>query len=222
MKILVFSDSHLDHNFEPEKLSFLKKIIRSADQVVINGDFWEGYSTTFDQFLTSKWKGLLPLLKAKKAIYLFGNHDKKILSDKRIGQFCIASAQRYKLKTSRYTYVFEHGNRLAPYIDDIWNFKTLPPVMNNLLSELERTAVRIFGVKALTYLFGRFNVKIKGLLKKELKENEIFVCGHTHVAEIDLKNRFMNSGLVRHGLAHYIIIEDGTPTLYKERYRELT
>lgn len=219
MKILVFSDSHLDHNFEPKKLSFLKKIIESADQVIVNGDFWDGYSIIFDQFLTSKWRELLPLLKAKKAIYLFGNHDKKILSDKRISQFCTAGAQRYRLKTSRYTYVFEHGNRLAPYIDDIWNLKTLPPVLNNLLGELEGMAVRIFGVKALAALYGRFNIKIKGLLKKELKENEVFVCGHTHVAEIDLKNRFMNSGLVRHGLGQYLIIEDGTPTLHKERYR---
>ncbi|OGK18563.1 hypothetical protein A3G67_01820 [Candidatus Roizmanbacteria bacterium RIFCSPLOWO2_12_FULL_40_12] len=219
MKVLVFSDSHLDHNFEPKKLSYLKKLVRSVDQVIINGDFWEGYSITFDQFLSSKWNELFPLLKAKKAVYIFGNHDKKVLADKRMSQFCAQSQLQYKLKTPRYTYVFEHGNRLAPYIDDIWNLRTLPPVTNNLLGELEGTAVRIFGAKALTYLYGRFNKKIKGLLKHELKKNEVFVCGHTHVAEVDLKNQFINDGLIRHGLAHHLIIEDGVPTLYRDRYR---
>src|SRR3990167_5228492 len=87
MKVLVFSDSHLDHNFEPKKLSYLKKLVRSVDQVIINGDFWEGYSITFDQFLSSKWNELFPLLKAKKAVYIFGNHDKKVLADKRMRLF---------------------------------------------------------------------------------------------------------------------------------------
>ena len=71
MKILVISDSHLDQNFEQDKLIFLKQLVESVDQVIINGDFWEGYSISFEEFLNSPWKELLPLLKKKKdGIYL--------------------------------------------------------------------------------------------------------------------------------------------------------
>lgn len=218
MKILVFSDSHLDQNFERSKLTFLKKLIEAADQVVINGDFWEGYTLTFDEFLNSPWKELFPLLKRKKAVYLFGNHDKEVLSDKRINLFCASSHLRYKLLTPNYTYVFEHGNRLAPYIDDIFKIKKLPRYLNILLGELEGLVVRLFGPKGLVYLYGRFNEISKVKIKKELKKNEVLVSGHTHVAELDLKNKYLNSGLIRHGLAHYLIINNAVPTLHKERY----
>lgn len=219
MKILVFSDSHLDQNFEPKKFAFLKRLIESVDQVVINGDFWEGYSMSFNEFLKSPWKELFPLLKRKNTVYVFGNHDKDILSDKRINRFCTTSSWRYKLRTPNYTYVFEHGNRLTPYLDDIWKMKTLPKPLNVFLGELEELLVRFFDVKGLTFLFGRFNDVVKEKLKKELKKNEILVCGHTHVAELDLKARYINNGIMRHGLAHHLIITNGIPTLHRERYR---
>ena len=219
MKILVISDSHLDQNFEQEKLVFLKQLIESVDQVIINGDFWEGYSISFEEFLNSPWRELLPLLKRKKTVYIFGNHDKKILSDKRIEKFCDESHLRYRLITPNYTYVFEHGNRLAPYLDDIYKVRRLPKSLNILLGELEGLAVRLFGAKGLMFLYGRFNEVIKEKIKKELKKNEVLVCGHTHVAELDLKNNFINDGLIRHGLAHYLIINNGVPTLHKEKYR---
>ncbi len=219
MKVLVISDSHLDQNFERSKLSFLKKQIESVDQVIINGDFWEGYYFTFDEFLNSPWKELFPLLKKKKTVYIFGNHDKEVLSDKRIDKFCDSSHMRYKLHTPNYIYVFEHGNRLAPYLDDIFKVKKLPKNLNVILGELEGLAVRLFGAKGLSYLYGRFNLSIKEKIKSELKKNEVLVTGHTHVAEVDLKNKYINDGLIRHGLAHYLIIQNGIPTLHKEKYR---
>jgi predicted phosphodiesterase len=87
MKILVISDVHLDNAFEKPKYRFLKKIIRRADRVIINGDFWDGYLVKFQQFIQSPWKSLFPLLKSKKTIYIYGNHDKKILSDKHTALF---------------------------------------------------------------------------------------------------------------------------------------
>ena len=87
MKILVISDVHLDNAFEKPKYRFLKKIIRRADRVIINGDFWDGYLVKFQQFIQSPWKSLFPLLKSKKTIYIYCNHDKKILSDKHTALF---------------------------------------------------------------------------------------------------------------------------------------
>ena len=49
---------------------------------------------------------------------------------------------------------------------------------------------------------------IKKQLMKELKKNEFYVCGHTHSAEIDTKNRFINTGVIKDGLAQYIHISE--------------
>src|SRR3990172_1424130 len=68
MKILVFSDSHLTDKFEEKKFYFLKKIIRQSDFVIINGDFWDGYLTTFNRFISSNWSKLFPLLKLNKIL----------------------------------------------------------------------------------------------------------------------------------------------------------
>lgn len=219
MKILVFSDSHLDHNFEPEKLSFLQRRIQEADQVIINGDFWEGYSISFEYFLKSNWRKLFPYLKEKKAIYIFGNHDKKVLSDERIAEFCDTATMQYRLKTKKYTYVFEHGNRVVPFIDDWLHIKKLSSWLNNTLAASEARAVKLLGEQALPDLYGKFNKDAKKRIPKMFKDNEVLVCGHTHVAEVDLANRFVNGGLVRHGLAQYLIFENDLPVLYKERYR---
>ena len=219
MKILVFSDSHLDHNFEPEKLSFLQKRIEESDQVILNGDFWEGYSISFEYFLKSDWRKLFPSLKKKQTIYIYGNHDKKTLSDERVKQFCDTAIMQYRLKTKQFTYVFEHGNRVVPFFDDLLHIKRLPTWLNDFLAGSESRAVQLLGEQALPDLYGKFNMDAKKKIPKLFKPSEVLVCGHTHVAEVDLANRFVNSGLVRHGLAQYLIFENGLPVLYKDRYR---
>jgi predicted MPP superfamily phosphohydrolase len=120
MKILVFSDTHLTHVFEEKKYVFLKKVIESADQVIINGDFWDGYLTSFDAFISSRWNNLFPLLKQKKAVYIFGNHDKACFSDKRTSFFSDIQTKKYSFVDGM-TFYFEHGNTLLPSIDEKTN-----------------------------------------------------------------------------------------------------
>jgi len=90
-KILLFSDSHLHPPiFKKAYFDRLVNLIEQADQVIINGDFWEGYFYSFDQFVNSKWNQLFPLLKQKHTIYLPGNHDLMSKLDKRTNLFSSA------------------------------------------------------------------------------------------------------------------------------------
>src|SRR3990170_7877882 len=98
MKILVFSDSHLTDKFEEKKFDFLKKIIRQSDLVIINGDFWDGYLTTFSRFISSDWNKLFPLLKSKKTIYIYGNHDRESYIDRNAKLFSDLQTHSYRLK----------------------------------------------------------------------------------------------------------------------------
>ena len=51
-----------------------------------------------------------------------------------------------------------------------------------------------------------------------MKENEILIVGHTHAAEFNLKERFVNTGMVKWGIGQYMIIEDGRMTPHEEWY----
>ena len=211
MSTLVFSDSHLGLPFEEKKYNFLRQIISKADRVLINGDFWEGHLFTFDQFVNSGWKNLFPLLKEKKTVYVYGNHDEEEQSDQRVNLFSDIQAKRYDLKIGDTTYIFEHGDRLA----------FLPrqhPFFTKRAMEIEKVMVRSVGTKFHKVIGGALNKKIKTGIKTELKENEFYLCGHSHYAEMDTEKKFANSGLVRHGLGQYLLIEDGKVLPKEEWY----
>lgn len=218
MKILVFSDTHLTPRFEEKKFKFLESIIKKAEQVIINGDFWEGYTCSFQQFIASPWKHLFPLLKKKKAVYILGNHDKKIFLGKKTQLFSSSITSSIVLKQKNLPLTIEHGNRFSPSWDDEIGLKKPPALAIKAFEMFERTVVRSWGKKGLLAFFGRFNKKIKKQIQKTDLQNTIHLLGHTHCAEIDLKNRFVNSGIIRHGLGQYITIEHGTITQHEEWY----
>lgn len=218
MKILVFSDTHLSPRFEEKKFKFLESIIKKAGQVIINGDFWEGYTCSFQQFISSPWKHLFPLLKKKKTIYLVGNHDKKIFLDKKTSLFSSLVASTFPLKQEKLSFTIEHGNRFSPSWDDEMGLKKPPTLVIKAFEIFERMVVRNWGKKGLFTFFGKFNKKIKKQIQKTSSQNTIHLLGHTHCAEIDLKNRFVNSGIIRHGLGQYIIIEHGKIIQHEEWY----
>ena len=219
MDILVFSDSHLSLPFEEKKYKFLENIISQADQVIINGDFWDGYLVSYKQFIESPWRHLFPLLKQKQAIYIFGNHDKKTFADKTMYLFSAAQTLRYELKIKEITYIFEHGHRLAPLGDKGLLLPPNKPVkMVKYTDKIEKLFIRRTGSKY-QKLLKINNRRIKKKLKKELKPNEYYVCGHTHSAEVDYKNRFINTGVIKHGLAQYMWFKNNTLYVKQEKYR---
>lgn len=218
MKYLIFSDTHLTDKFDEKKYILLKKIISSADRVIINGDFWDGYEIYFKDFIRSKWKKLFPLLKKKKTVYLYGNHDKKSLSDRRVNLFSVKQVVQYSLQSGKLHFWVEHGNKYFPDWEETVPIKQPNFVINRLYDIAEKTLFALFGTNIQRYFFSRFNRKIKLLIKKAVLKNHIFVCGHTHAQEIDLKNKFINTGIIRHGLAQYLLIEDGKLQLKSDRY----
>lgn len=216
MRTLVISDTHLDSAFDTKKFNFLKKIIKKADRVIINGDFWEGYKITFDTFVNSPWKKLFPLLKEKKAIYLYGNHDKESYVDKRVNLFSVKQAKRYRFTSGKNTFFLEHGDRLAPLWDKF--FRRMPFFILIPLDNLERFLVQIFGKAFLRFFYGRFNKKIKEKIEDYIGKNEFFIFGHIPVQEIDRKNHFINGGFIKYGIGQYLFIEEGRVTLKEEWY----
>src|SRR4051812_43742823 len=106
--VLVISDTHLGQVFQPAKFALLVRLINQADQVIINGDFWERYLCSWDEFISSPWRQLFPLLRDKKAVYLFGNHDLEELSDYRREKFSTVQAQSYELESGGRLFHLEH------------------------------------------------------------------------------------------------------------------
>ncbi|CAN5142201.1 hypothetical protein BH09PAT2_BH09PAT2_06590 [soil metagenome] len=208
MKLLVFSDTHLTEYVEEKKFNLLSDIISKADRVVINGDFWDGYLSSFDEFIHSGWKNLFPLLKKKKAVYVYGNHDHKHFQHTQKSKlFSEIQTDRFKIKIGNKTFIFEHGNRLLPFGDEEVFQAQIKSKLNRLSNTIEGILIKTLGVHYQRFL-QKYNEIIKTKLVKELKKNEFYVCGHTHSAEVDIKNRFINSGVIKDGLAQYIHISE--------------
>lgn len=219
MKTLVISDTHLDLPFDEKKYALLERIISQADRVIINGDFWEGFLLTFDEFFVSKWSNLFPLLKEKQAIYIFGNHDAKEYNDlEKIKMFSVLQTERYTFEENGTVYVFEHGHRILPFekkkpdVRDPEFHKAVRKVDN-----VEKMIVRLFG-SFYQHFITIFNSIVKRRIRHEQSENELFFCGHTHIHEVNHKKRFYNTGIIKHGLAQYIYIKDGEIFPVIERY----
>lgn len=224
MKILIFSDSHFHKEFEEKKFTFLKRIISQADQVVIAGDFWEARLMTFEEFVHSSWNKLFPLLKNKKTIYVYGNHDKKEFSDSRVSLFSDIQTEQYRFTSGGKTFVVEHGNRHNLKIFrqlhslGLGNIFKSKFVIKWIHTKLEKFLIRTYGKNFLKKNFKKYNTEIKIQTQKEFINGEIYICGHTHAAEIDLEHNFINTGIIRHGLAQYVVIDGNDITLHEEWY----
>ncbi len=212
MKYLIFSDSHLTPQFEPAKFNVLKEAIAQADRVIINGDFWEGFSYSFDEFAGSQWsQKLFPLLKKKKAVYLCGNHDKERFADKRMALFSDHQGDRYSFKSGPNTYHVEHGHFFI-------HFPDLPALLRNILEVTENIVFALLGKTFVRLAYKRFNERLKKKIAGTYKANEFLITGHTHFAEIDLESHYMNEGFINYGIAQYLFIEDGKVTAVEKRY----
>ncbi|MCX6733162.1 MAG: metallophosphoesterase family protein [Candidatus Roizmanbacteria bacterium] len=216
MKTLIISDVHLTHRFDEKKFIFLKYLLSSVDQVILNGDFWDGYRTTFDLFLNSQWNQLFPLLRAKKTVYLYGNHDQQKFSDKRVSQFSFIQKENHKIKTKDVTYHIEHGHLLCPSIDLIY------PLSKKSLFYINFFFQKIEHI--LTILRSPHNILLKhenAKIKRCLSSVQFpywYICGHTHYAELDMKNKFANSGSIQFGQATYLIIDSSGISLQSNWY----
>ena len=212
MKYLIFSDTHFTQKFDPAKFAIFKDAIEQADKVIINGDFWEGFGISFDSFVTSKWKDtLFPLLKKKKAVYLFGNHDRKNIADERMSLFSDSQEVCYTFKSGEKTFHVEHGDKGVA-------LPNISVITLTILTTIEEVVIRLLGDMFVKPVYGIMNRKLKSEIRGKYKENEYLVTGHTHCAEINLKAHYINSGFSKYGRCQYIFIEDGVVTAVTKTY----
>jgi predicted phosphodiesterase len=218
MTAIVFSDTHLTDSFDRRKFVFLKRIISPADRVIINGDFWDGYLTPFDKFIKSQWQELFKILKTKKTVYLYGNHDFKKFADNRVNIFSDRQGLLYKIKVGKYSLIIEHGNRMAPAEDETGPKIFLQPlIIKSFIAYRESIPVKLFSRRAL-FKYSVQNYKIKKWAKENLKQNEIIMTGHSHLAEINIREQFINTGMIRWGIGQYLKIDGDKMELVDEDY----
>lgn len=219
MKILIFSDTHLTDRFDEKKYIFLKKIISSADRVIINGDFWDGYLTTFDKFINSEWKKLFSSLLKKKTVYIYGNHDEEKLSDKRVRLFSVTQKKIYRMRINHKIFTVEHGDRILPTFDQTMEkiFDKISFIVMPIIRIVYKLLLVLFGYLFIDLYFSRYNRILKKKLGKKVN-NVIRIFGHTHYPEIDRTFNFANTGANMFGYGQYLLIENGKLKLKLERY----
>lgn len=227
MRILVFSDTHLTTRFEPGRFAALQELIKQADQVIINGDFWDGYIIKFHEFVESSWRELFPLLKQKNAVYVHGNHDRHELTDERVELFSVEETLEYRLTVGEYEYIFTHGHLISPSFDggkrfkiDKWRFgkrRLIAKLGAMLTLFMENLSSRLFGV-AVFHVGGTHNIKIKRWAKRRLQSHQRIVCGHSHTAEVNHRRNFYNSGASNYGAVSCLWITEDGVELVRKRY----
>lgn len=220
--ILVFSDTHLAKRFKPAKFEALERIISQADQVIINGDFWDGDTTSFDNFINSKWQQLFPLLKSKQTHYLFGNHDSANKSDKRIYQFADRASENLTKTINGQKFFFSHGHLLEPGFatnSPLSKYRWARALARFLVAQIERIGIKLFGAPFSNIFFYRKKETRRVLDLVEKDPDIIYISGHTHLPFINPWHNYVNSGFIDYGLAHYLLIdEQGEIELCKEVY----
>lgn len=206
MKTLVFSDTHLTHKFKHEKFNQLYELLdQDWDEIVINGDFWDSYSTSFDRFINSQWSKLFPLLQ-NRAIYIYGNHDAKKKSDNRRALFSKEAHEQYTIHKDDKTYLFIHGHQFAPTLDVKYPFIS-NVIINGITMKYFELGCRIqkadFFQKP---FFKKYNNQQMKYQKQNLSPNTVLVCGHSHAYQND-GNNYMNSGFIDFGEVNYLRLD---------------
>ena len=229
MQYLIFSDTHLSaYNYDPAFCAKLKKLIAAVDRVIINGDFFDAYLSTFVDFRQSKWSALFPLLLKKKAVYIYGNHDRPEYMNENVTEFSVEQTYRKVLKIKRQQIVIQHGHLYAPDFDGkfpalSYSFAWLYPRYHYHASEVT-WLYRLF--------LNNYNTNKNKLLHKELKTAiERFhnknptrqiaweISGHSHIQDLDYGLRYLNSGSFSPRSAEYILLNtNGTMQLVKDSY----
>lgn len=210
---LVLSDLHLDDKFSESKQNSLCAIISKFDNIILNGDTYEACVVEAKQMLNSNYKPLFKLLKSKNTRYLFGNHDRKPQSNTFAQTVSRFQGEYQKLSIGGFKYHIEHGDRLmdkrpGPNPKTYIRKHKLVNFVEQYFPILPWYVGRNWNKQALK---NRFK---DGLLKQD----EILICGHTHVKVFDLKNKYIDTGKTKFGKGNYLIINPKGVKMFEFRY----
>jgi len=224
VKTLIFSDTHFSAEFEPARYRAIIRLIKSVDRVIINGDFWDSYLTTFDNFINSEWQRLFPLLKEKQTVYIYGNHDRPNDCDLRVGLFSTQQAADYILETKKQTFLIEHGHVLAK------EFEESHPAITKCLKgiypwlDAQTQGVGLVGLLYQQYHEYRHHRLWQKMLHKLannpnwLTSHKQLLVGHCHHQMNDAKLRIQSLGSFRWGFGRYAIIDQKSFKIFETRY----
>ncbi|HNT29808.1 MAG TPA: metallophosphoesterase family protein [bacterium] len=222
MKTLVISDTHLASVFNKKKFVFLKELIDSCDKLIMNGDFWCGYSFHFDDFLRSKWSDLFPVMHKKKTTFIYGNHDIASFMDERADRFSLEQRQSTTLDIGDTLYHIEHGDIFFKkrYYTADWYMQLHRSIRLNTWFNypLETLLFKTVPIKTYSALFGILNTTIKNNSRHLRGDRHILVTGHTHLPEYNPDSHFVNTGCISFGIASYLMFHDARPEFVTMKY----
>jgi len=227
VKTLILADTHFSAQFESVCYKAIIRLIRSVDRVIINGDFWDDYLTTFDKFVTSDWQQLFPLLKQKQTIYIYGNHDREAFCDKRVKLFSVQQMDKYILETKNQAFLIEHGHSLAK------EFEERHPTLTNIFRkfypwiDFHSQGEGIPG-PLIKYYIDFNHRRLWQTMLDQLKGNTDWLIGQKHLlvghCHFQLSNpelRIQSLGSFRWGWARYGIIDENGLKMFETRYNKL-
>ncbi len=224
MKILVLSDTHLTDEFDQALCDYISDLVKSVDKVILNGDIWDGYVTSFDSFVTSKWQQLFALFKEKQAVYIYGNHDRQEMADDRVSEFSTQQTLQHSFIEGEKRFHVEHGHLIAPELDDrhptlISIFTPLAPLFFRLLAK------RTMFNRVINWAFiDPRQKKLDQIMCKYAKNQlqtlaDIVIFGHSHTFHKTISREiYWNSGCVEYTNLSYLLITDGVVTPVTAQY----
>lgn len=179
----IISDLHLISEIDLEVKAKIQYLLENSIFLVINGDLSERQEKNW-----KKWKKNWGwILEHSKIILLQGNHDYEALTKYTSREFFIES--RKKRFIVFHGKVFDSSNQ---------KIKRIETKINNL------------GWRVIPCIWRLFT-KIMNYRQKRhfLPSNVFHIFGHTHCAELDLKNKYCNTGQFGNGIYDVTYIEGG-------------
>jgi predicted phosphodiesterase len=214
--IIIFSDTHLSAKFDPRLFAYLEKIIAPADRVIINGDFWDAYMGSFDRFVKSEWQRLFVLLKSKKTVYLYGNHDKAEWNDDRVDLFSHSQSDFHEFVHGDHKFHIQHGHRISSGLNDRWPIIPRWYPLGVLPRIWHEIGYRAIGDR----FFNRYDYVNNAYLDwiVEYPHADKFIMSHSHRSSSQPDRGFYNTGFIMFGYASYIKIDEEGTQLIRESY----
>ncbi len=212
---LVISDTHLTARFDPDKFTFLKKIISNVDRVILNGDIWDSYLASFQSFFNSEWQRLFLLFQKKEAIYIYGNHDREAKNNRSLlKQVMKVTTNKFEITIGSKKYIFMHGHQVVK-TPDIYFPWLGNHAFNTAYQFYSQTMAKLFGEKYLRHR--RFWNRRLARYQQKMLPDRVLVTGHTHLAEASLPS-YYNSGTITHRFGQYLTINPQGVRLSCGRY----
>lgn len=217
MRTLIFSDTHLTDQFDQLQCDYIVKLVKSVDKVIINGDFWDGYLTTFDAFLAT-WQPLLRVLAKHNVLYILGNHDNAVLTDERSQKFATVLDGEHIFTAGSTTYRVAHGHQQSCEFDARhpqltkyfgWFYPFIPTILNLpycgtwLRARNERTK------RKLEYELMQF-------AESNAQDHVVYVFGHSHLMADNSTIHYLNPGCFTPSIARFLIINEDGHQLFSE------